>query len=72
VLRGYAAAGRPEPVAVSSLSAEKMFQDLHEELVSLHRVVTGAELLSGLPAAESVEHVMARLRDLLGRAWSAR
>jgi hypothetical protein len=70
VLRGYAAAGRPEPVAVDRLSAEKIFRDLQEELVSLHRVLTTAELRSGLPAAGPLEEVRARLRELLSRAWS--
>jgi hypothetical protein len=70
VLRGYAAAGRPGPTAVEGLSAEKIFQDLHEELVSLHRVLTAAELLTALPAPGPAARVTARLRELLGRAWS--
>jgi hypothetical protein len=71
VLRGYAAAGRPEPTAVETLSAEKIFQDLHEERVSVHRVLTAAELLVCLPAPGPAEWVSARLRELLSRAWSA-
>ncbi len=70
VVRGYAAAGRPEPTAVDVLSAEKIFQDLHEELVSVHRVLTAAELLSCVPAPRPAEGVTARLRELLCRAWS--
>jgi hypothetical protein len=72
VLRGYAAAGRPEPTPVATLSAEKIFRDLHEELVSLHRVLTSVELLDGLPTPGEVSWLTARLTDLVGRAWSAR
>src|SRR5205823_2759782 len=71
VLRGYAAAVAPEPVAVEALSAEQMFADLHEELVGLHRVLDADELLGCLPPPVAAEQVGARLRALLGRAWSA-
>lgn len=70
VVRGYAAATRPEPVAVAALSAEKIFQDLHEELVSLQRLLTTEELLGCLPVAQPAAGVTARLRALLVRAWS--
>jgi hypothetical protein len=71
VLRGYAAAAAPEPVAVETLSAEQIFTDLHEELVGLHRVLSVEELLGCLPPPPTAEQVRARLRTLLGRAWSA-
>jgi Transposase DDE domain len=71
VLRGYAAAAASEPVTVEALSAEQIFTDLHEELVGLHRVLAAEELLSCLPAAATADPVRARLRELLGRAWSA-
>ena len=70
VLRGYAAAASPEPVAVEALSAEQIFADLHEELVGLHRVLDADELLGGLPPSVPADQVGARLRALLGRAWS--
>lgn len=70
VLRGYAAASRPEPTAVAALSAEQIFVDLHEELISLHRTVTPEELLAALPAPGGAAEVAGRLRALLGRAWS--
>jgi len=71
VLRGYAAAVAPEPVAVEALSAEQIFADLHEELVGLHRVLDADELLGCLPRPVPANQVGARLRALLGRAWSA-
>jgi hypothetical protein len=73
VIRGYAAEAAPEPVAVAveALSAEQIFTDLHEELVGLHRVLAAEELLRCLPAPETADQVRARLRELLGRAWSA-
>jgi hypothetical protein len=71
VLRGYAAAAAPEPVAVEMLSAEQIFADVHEELVGLHRVLGAEELLSCLPPPMLAEQVQARLWALLGRAWSA-
>jgi Transposase DDE domain len=70
VLRGYAAVAAPEPVAVAALSAEQIFTDLHEELVGLHRVLSAEELLGCLPPA-AADQVGARLRALLGQAWSA-
>jgi hypothetical protein len=71
VLRGYAAAAAPEPVAVEVLSAEQIFTDLHEELVGLHRVLDVDELLGCLPPPAPAEQVRTRLRALLERAWSA-
>jgi hypothetical protein len=71
VLRGYAAVAASEPVAVETLSAEQIFTDLHEELVGLHRVLDAEELLRCLPASRSAEWVHGRLRELLGRSWSA-
>jgi hypothetical protein len=71
VLRGYAAAAAAEPVAVETLSAEQLFTDLHEELVGLHRVLSAEELLGCLSPPAPAEQVRARLRALLGRAWSA-
>jgi hypothetical protein len=71
VLRGYAAAVAPEPAEVAALSAEQIFADLHEELVGLHRVLAGPEVLACLPPPAPAERVQARLRVLLRRAWSA-
>jgi Transposase DDE domain len=70
VLRGYAAASRPEPTAVASLSAEQIFVDLHEELLGLHRTVTPEELLGALRRPAGAAEVVDRLRALLGRAWT--
>jgi len=70
VLRGYAAQAAPEPTTVEGLSAEQIFTDLHEELVGLHRLLEGEELLRVLPPPAPREEVRARLRALLGRAWT--
>ena len=71
VLRGYAALSRR--VKVETLSAEKIFRDLHEQLVSVHTVLKVEELLpclEGQPA--TAEQVKRQLKELLGRAWSDR
>lgn len=73
VLRGYAAAAaRPAPVRAEVLSAEKIFDDLHEELVGLHRVLHDDELRASLPKAPPAPQVRARLAELLARAWVPR
>ncbi|HEY3034397.1 MAG TPA: transposase [Streptosporangiaceae bacterium] len=71
LIRGYAAVAGPEPLEVDRVSAEKVFQDLHEELVSLHRALSPEELLRALPAGTEAGEVRQRLRSLLGRAWTA-
>jgi hypothetical protein len=70
VLRGYAAQAAPEAVKVEALSSEKIFMDLHEELIALHRVLKGERLLEVLPREDRVEAVQARLRALLQTAWT--
>jgi hypothetical protein len=70
VVRGYAAQASPEPVKVNELSTEKIFMDMHEELVGLHRVLKGDCLLDVLPRVEGLEAVQARLRALLQLAWT--
>lgn len=42
--RGYLAASRPAALAPERLSLAQIFKDVHEELVALHRVLTGAEI----------------------------
>jgi hypothetical protein len=69
VVRGYAAQASPEPVKVNELSAEKIFLDMHEELVALHRMLRGERLLAVLPREGGPEAVQARLRALLKQAW---
>ena len=72
VIRGHAASSGPTPVKVETLSSEKIFLDLREELISVHRVLTLEELLSclnGVPA--TAEQAKKRLGELLRRAWSA-
>jgi hypothetical protein len=81
VLRGYAALAatqkeekeartKPEVTGVEGLSGEKIFADLHEELISLHRLLQQKELLACLPRAVPPEELRRRLGVLLERAWS--
>jgi hypothetical protein len=48
LLRGYAARAAPEPAPAAALSAEQLFTDLHEGLVSLHRTLRLEEVLGAL------------------------
>ena len=52
------------------MSGEKIFADLHEELISLHRLLQQKELLACLPRAVPPEELRRRLGVLLERAWS--
>jgi hypothetical protein len=70
VVRAYAAQAGPQPVAVNALSSEQIFQDMHEELLGLHRVLKGERLWAVLPAAGGLEEVGARLAVLVGVAWT--
>jgi hypothetical protein len=70
LLRGYIAAARPEPMRVEELSAEMIFRDLHEELVSLHRTLSPEELLAVLRQSASAEQVRGRLSERLANVWS--
>jgi hypothetical protein len=70
LLRGYIAAARPEPLRVDALSAEMIFRDLHEELVSLQRTLSPEELLEVLRQSPSAEEVRARLSVRLASVWS--
>jgi hypothetical protein len=72
VIRAYAALSGPSAVKVETLSSEKLFLDLREELTSVHRVLKLEELLSCLSEVPTTAgQVGERLRELLGRAWSA-
>jgi hypothetical protein len=70
VVRGYAAQASPQPVKVNDLSAEKIFTDMHEELLGLHRVLKGERFFEVLPREDRPEAVRARLRTLLRQAWT--
>ena len=70
VVRGYAAQASPEAVKVDEWSTEKIFLDLHEELLGLHRVLKGERFLEVLPREDRPEAVQARLRTLLKQAWT--
>jgi hypothetical protein len=71
LIRGYIAAARPEPTKVEELSAEMIFRDLHEELISLHKTLKVEELLAVLRQPPSGEQLQARLRERLGGVWSS-
>jgi len=70
VVRGYATQASPEAVKVNELSTEKIFLDMHEELVALHRMLKGQRLLEVLPLEDREEAVKARLQALLKQAWT--
>ena len=70
-LRSYIAASRPEPLAREQLSLAKIFGDLHEELVAVHRVLTATEVAGCFAARLTAAAVQAHVRGLLGGAWSA-
>jgi hypothetical protein len=71
VVRGHVAQRSPEPTTVAELSTEKIFQDLHEELIGLHRTPRAEELLSVPCPPVSAADVQARVGALLGGAWTA-
>jgi hypothetical protein len=70
VVRGYAAQASPEAVMVDELSTEKIFMDMHEELLGLHRVLKGRRLFEVLPREDGIAVVRARLDTLLKQAWT--
>jgi hypothetical protein len=72
LVRGVAAASRPEPVTVEEISTEKIFEDLHEQLVGLHTVLNCEELLPCVKIPRTRDEMTRRLTALLGSAWSAR
>jgi hypothetical protein len=69
LVRGYIAAGRPEPV-VEAVSGEQVFADLTKELVGLHEVLTVDEVIGGVSVPDGDEPVRTRLRGLLSGWWS--
>jgi hypothetical protein len=68
VVRGYAA--QAALLAPATLSTEKIFVDLHEELLGLHRVLKGDDLWAVLPQESSAAAVQKQLEALLARAWT--
>jgi hypothetical protein len=74
VLRAHAAASPAAQQAgvraVDDVSSEKVFKDLHEELISLKTTLSEAELLGCLPDAATGERTRDRLAELVGRGWS--
>jgi len=72
LVRSYVAAGRPEPVKVEAISTEKIFQDMHEQLVSLQTVLSSEELLPCLLVPPTLARMKQWLQTRLGGVWSPR
>jgi hypothetical protein len=72
LVRGSGEAGRPDRPAVAELSTDKIFADLHEQLVSLHTVLQPEEWLSCLAVPTTAEQMQERLGARLGGTWSPR
>jgi hypothetical protein len=72
LVRGYIAAGQPEPMKVEELSAEMIFEDVRKDLVGLHEVLRVEELLGCLSAPPTQGELKQRLAALLGGLWSPR
>ncbi|HTU88943.1 MAG TPA: transposase [Gemmataceae bacterium] len=70
VLRGYAAGSGAEPVPVAKVSMEKLFDDVHEDLVALNEVLQVEEFTVCFEGQPTPEALRERLEKLLGRAWS--
>jgi hypothetical protein len=70
VVRAYIAAGRREPTAVESLSAEQIFADVKDELIALNTVVNPTEVAACFPRPLTFEGIVTRLTSLLGGVWS--
>ena len=70
LVRAYVAVGRPTPVAVTTLSAEKLFTTVQEQLVSLFTLLTPVEVQDCFPRVLTSAELVAQLRELLSRAWS--
>lgn len=70
VIRGYVAAGPAAPLQCAVLSVEKIFADMHEQLVSLHKVLNTQELLCCLAVPPTQEEVCQLLRDRVAKAWT--
>jgi hypothetical protein len=72
VVRGYVAAGSPEAVPVAEVSTEKIFQDMHEQLISLQKLVDRATLLGCLRVPPTEGAMRQWLGACLGGQWSPR
>jgi hypothetical protein len=72
LIRAYVAQAQAPRWRIEELSAEAIFEDLREQLVSLHTLLGAAEVGACLPGAAEVGATRARLGTLLGRCWSQR
>ena len=66
LVRGYIAAGQPEPADVEDVSAEQVFADLAKDLVGRHEVLSVDEVGGGVSVPGGDGPMRDRLRRLLG------
>lgn len=69
-LRCQIAASRPKPLEPQELSLGKIFGDVHEELVGLHRVLSVEEIVGCVKETGTLEELLDRLRVCVVAAWS--
>jgi hypothetical protein len=72
VLRATIAASRPQPVERHQLSLGNIFADVHEELVSLHRVLSADEVVGGFEGSLTADELLDRIRACVVRGWSGK
>jgi hypothetical protein len=72
VVRGHLAAGRPGTGPVEGVSTEKVFADVREELVALHKLVSVGVVAALVPRGLAAAAVRSRLAALLAAAWRPR
>jgi hypothetical protein len=70
IVKGYVA--QAAEVKTSEVSSQKLFESIHEELLSLCRLVKSAEIEALLPRSERAEMLRARLQGLLAGCWKER
>jgi Transposase DDE domain len=70
IVKGYVA--QAAEVKASEVSSHKLFESIHEELLSLCRLVAADEIESLLWRCERAEMLRARLRGLVAGCWKER
>jgi hypothetical protein len=70
LLRAYVAAAQQQPT--DTISLEKMFADVTDELIVWNRVITPATTVALFGAVPPLDQIQRRLRTLLASAWTER
>jgi hypothetical protein len=70
VVRGHVA--QAEQRAIETISTEKLFEDVTEELIAWNRVVEPETTVALFAEPPPLKDIQRRLRDLLGRVWTDR